>query len=97
MMLYDAFAVDPALFDRYLGRYKLLPNFILNILREGDRRFSQATGQPKAEIFPEGDREFFLKVVDAQITFETDDTAVLLDSSYTRARTRHVGGPARVN
>jgi CubicO group peptidase (beta-lactamase class C family) len=65
--------VEPALFDRYVGRYELLPNFFLHISREGDRLFSQATGQPKAEIFPEGDRVFFFKVVDAQITFETDD------------------------
>jgi hypothetical protein len=32
----------------------------------------QATGQPKLEIFPEGDRDYFLKAVDAQITFEAD-------------------------
>jgi D-alanyl-D-alanine carboxypeptidase len=66
-------AVDPALFDGYVGRYELLPNFFLAISREGDRLFSQATGQPRAEIFPEGDREYFFKVVDAQLTFEIDD------------------------
>lgn len=32
----------------------------------------QATGQPKLEIFPESERAYFLKVVDAQISFETD-------------------------
>lgn len=53
-------------------RYQLNPNFILTISRDGDRLFSQASGQGKVEIFPEGDRDFFLKVVDAQITFETD-------------------------
>jgi hypothetical protein len=30
---------------------------------------------PKFEIFPEGDRDYFLKVVDAQITFVTDNQA----------------------
>jgi hypothetical protein len=30
-----------------------------------------AMGQPKLEIFPESDHDYFLKVVDAQITFET--------------------------
>ena len=34
--------------------------------------FEQATNQPKFEIFPEGDKDFFLKVVDAEITFVTD-------------------------
>jgi hypothetical protein len=65
-------AVDPKLFDGYVGRYELAPNFILTVTREGDQLFTQATGQPKVEIFPESDRDYFLKVVDAQITFETD-------------------------
>jgi CubicO group peptidase (beta-lactamase class C family) len=67
-------AVDPKLFDRYVGQYQLAPNFILTVTREGDMLMTQATGQPKVQIFPESEREFFLKVVDAQITFETDST-----------------------
>lgn len=65
-------AVDPRLLDGYLGRYQLAPNFILTITREGDQLFAQATGQPKFQVFPESDKDFFLKVIDAQITFETD-------------------------
>ena len=64
--------VDPKLFDRYAGKYALTPAFALTVTREGDHLFVQATGQPKFEIFPEGERDFFLKVVDAQITFITD-------------------------
>jgi hypothetical protein len=33
---------------------------------------AQATGQPKVEIFPKSETEFFLKVVDAQISFDVD-------------------------
>lgn len=65
-------AVDSKLFETYLGRYQLAPDFIITITREGDHFFEQATGQPKAEIFPESERDYFLKVVDAQITFVTD-------------------------
>jgi uncharacterized protein (TIGR03435 family) len=65
-------AVDPKLFDGYVGKYQLAPGFILTITRAGDNIFSQATGQSIVQIFPEGDRDFFLKVVDAQITFVTD-------------------------
>ncbi|HMD97064.1 MAG TPA: serine hydrolase [Terriglobia bacterium] len=65
-------AVDPKLFDGYVGQYQLAPNFIMTITREGDGLFAQATGQPKVQIFPQSDREYFYKVVDAQITFETD-------------------------
>jgi D-alanyl-D-alanine-carboxypeptidase/D-alanyl-D-alanine-endopeptidase len=65
-------AVDPRLFDKYAGRYQLAPNFILTVTREGERLFAQATGQPKFELFAESEKEYFLKVVDAQITFEVD-------------------------
>jgi hypothetical protein len=64
--------VDPSLFRGYVGRYQLAPNFILTVTQEGDHLFTQATGQPKVEIFPEGNRDYFLKVVDAQVTFITD-------------------------
>jgi hypothetical protein len=65
-------AVNPKLFDAYVGRYRLAPNSILLITREGDHLFLQATGDQKFELFPESDREYFLKVSDAQITFELD-------------------------
>ena len=64
--------VDPKIFDGYVGRYQLAPNFILTITREGDQLYAQVTNQPKLPIFPEGERDFFYKAVDAQITFETD-------------------------
>ena len=64
--------VDPAIFDRYVGSYQLTPDFSIAITRDGDHLFEQATGQQKFEILPEGERDYFLKVVDAQITFVTD-------------------------
>jgi CubicO group peptidase (beta-lactamase class C family) len=64
--------VDPKLFDGYVGNYQLAPNVILMVARDGNRLFVQLTGQPKFEIFPESDRDYFLKVVDAQVTFVTD-------------------------
>ncbi len=45
---------------------------ILTVTRDGNRFFVQLTGQPAFEVFAESDRKFFLKVVDAQLTFETD-------------------------
>jgi CubicO group peptidase (beta-lactamase class C family) len=65
-------AIDPKLFDGYAGRYQLAPNFILTVTREGDQPFLQATNQPKFAILPEGPRDFFMEVVDAQITFVPD-------------------------
>jgi len=63
--------VDTRLFDVYVGNYQLRPNFVMTVSRDGERLFAQATGQGKIEIFPESDSDYFLKVMDAQITFVT--------------------------
>ena len=34
---------------------------------------ARATGQPKFELFPSSETDFFLKVVDAQFTFVKDE------------------------
>jgi CubicO group peptidase (beta-lactamase class C family) len=64
--------VDPSLYDAYVGRYRIAPEMTLTVTREGDRLMLEPTGQPKLEVFPESETEFFLKVVDAQITFVRD-------------------------
>jgi len=67
-----AIALDPKLYDRLAGDYELTPGFVITLVRRGDRLFSQATGQPEVELFPESETRFFLKVVDAQIDFTVD-------------------------
>jgi hypothetical protein len=64
--------VDPAVYDAYVGEYEIAPGFILAVTREGDRLMTQATGQPKVEIFAESETNFFIKVVDAQVIFDLD-------------------------
>ncbi len=65
-------ALNPKRMESFPGQYQLAPGFVLTVTREGGHLFAQATGQSKFQIFPEGDRTFFLKVVDAQITFGAD-------------------------
>jgi beta-lactamase regulating signal transducer with metallopeptidase domain len=67
-----AINMDSVVLDRYTGSYQLTPNAVLTITREGDKLFAQLTGQPKAEIFAKSEREFFYKIVDAQISFDSD-------------------------
>jgi len=64
--------VDPKLFDGYVGRYQLAPAAVFTVTRDGDRLYAQLTGQPTFQIFPESAKEYFYKVVDAQLSFETD-------------------------
>jgi CubicO group peptidase (beta-lactamase class C family) len=65
-------AVDPKVFDRYVGRYTLAPGFILTVTTEGGHIYTQATGQQRFEVFPESERDYFAKDFDGQITFEVD-------------------------
>jgi CubicO group peptidase (beta-lactamase class C family) len=64
--------VDAAVLEPYVGEYELTPAFKITVTREAARLFAQATGQPRFEIFAQSESEFFLKVVDARITFLKD-------------------------
>jgi CubicO group peptidase (beta-lactamase class C family) len=72
-----AIKIDPKILDAYVGQYELNPNFILTMTREGDSLMSQATGQPKFELFPESETKFFVKAFDAQVTFVKDDKGIV--------------------
>jgi CubicO group peptidase (beta-lactamase class C family) len=65
--------VDPAMLARYVGTYQLAPNFAVTFTLEGDQLMTQATNQPKFPVYPESQAKFFLKVVDAEVAFFTDD------------------------
>lgn len=64
--------LDPTTLETYVGRYELTPAFVITITREAAALFLQATGQPRFPVFAESSDRFFLKVVDAQITFTKD-------------------------
>ena len=68
--------VDPRVLDRLVGTYELSPKFLIQVSREGDRLFAQATGQDRFEVFPESDRDFFYRVVDAGLTFDAETRSV---------------------
>ena len=61
--------VDPKIYDAYVGQYQLGPGFLIWFWRDKDRLMSQATGQGKVEVFPRSETEFFVKEVDARISF----------------------------
>lgn len=65
-------SVDPKTYDKLIGSYQIVPGAVMTITREGDALFGQLSGQGKLQLFPEGERKFFVKVVDAQVTFDGD-------------------------
>ena len=54
---------------RYVGRYELQPNFVLQIDLDGSALTSQVTGQPKNKLFAESPTNFFTRNFDSQISF----------------------------
>ena len=87
-------ALDPGILDRYVGRYELAPGVVLAISRKDARLFAQLTGQPAIEIFASSERQFFYKVVSAQLTFDVDDagrgTSVVLRQNGVEQRARRI-------
>jgi hypothetical protein len=53
----------------YVGEYQLGPQFSLTITLEEGRLQAQPTGQSKVTLYAEAQEKFFLRVVNAQITF----------------------------
>lgn len=68
-----AIAVAPSVLARYVGTYQAAPGFTFTYSLEDGQLMTQATGQPKFPVFPESQTRFFLKVVDAEIEFFTDE------------------------
>lgn len=69
-----AVKLDPKVYDGYVGRYELAPNFVLTITKEGDKLMNQATGQPKYELLPESEMAFFIKDFSALFVFMRDQS-----------------------
>ena len=63
--------------ERYVGTFNFSPAFAIVITRGGAQLFAQATDQPRFPLFAEKADEFFLKVVDAQVTFAKDSAGVV--------------------
>ncbi|MGB7785065.1 MAG: serine hydrolase [Salinimicrobium sp.] len=67
----EDFNYNPEDFEVYTGRYELeeAPGFVLTFKRDGDRIYTQATGQPEVDLKPVSDTVFSLVGVDAKISF----------------------------
>jgi CubicO group peptidase (beta-lactamase class C family) len=74
-----AIRVAATTLETYVGGYALAPTFVMTVTREGEQLFLQATGQPRFPIFAETETRFFLKVVDAQVTFVKDEAGKVVE------------------
>ena len=73
----EKITVDESILETYVGKYELAPNFILTVSRDGTQLRAQATGQPEFPVFPKSENEFYLKVVEAQLTFNKNEEGTI--------------------
>ena len=69
-------AVDPSVFDAYVGQYQPNPNITVTISRDGDKLMFEASGNPgnRLELLPESETSFFNNGLPATISFVKDAT-----------------------
>jgi D-alanyl-D-alanine-carboxypeptidase/D-alanyl-D-alanine-endopeptidase len=70
--LHTAITLPANVLAAYVGLYQLAPDFALDITLSGDTLNVHPTGQPIQRLWPESATDFFLKTVDAQVTFIRD-------------------------
>ena len=68
-------AVD--ILETYVGEYELGPGFSIVMTLEDGALFAQATGQSKVPLFAESDTKFFLRVIEAQVSFTKGDSGAV--------------------
>jgi CubicO group peptidase (beta-lactamase class C family) len=67
-------AMAPDQLQKFVGTYEVEKGFEIKISLVNDQLYTQLTGQNAFPIFAESELLFFLKVVDAQIQFEMNET-----------------------
>lgn len=65
-------AIDRTRLGGFVGRYALSPGLAVGVTLSEGRLYARLTSQGRNELIPEGPRDFFMKGVDAQITFTVD-------------------------
>jgi CubicO group peptidase (beta-lactamase class C family) len=65
--------VSEEILKKYVGTYEIVPQFQIVISVEKGQLVAQATGQPKFDLFAQKDNYFFVKAVEAEVEFLSDD------------------------
>ena len=65
--------LDPALYEKYVGTYQLLPELQLKLWVEDSQLVGQATGQETFILYPSSETEFFAQIVDITVKFSPSE------------------------
>jgi len=65
-----AVSLDPSTYGRYLGAYRLADGRTVTVSAQGARLMGQLSGLPAVELTPQSPTRFFVRGVDAVVTFD---------------------------
>jgi CubicO group peptidase (beta-lactamase class C family) len=65
-----AVEVAPAVLQKYAGSYQVSADTTVTITAEAGHLFAEVPGQPKFELFPTSETDFFAKIADIKLHFE---------------------------
>ena len=66
------FMGDPAIIAKYVGKYELRPEYVINITSENENLFVEAHEVPITRLIQVSPTEFTLPAMNARLTFESD-------------------------
>lgn len=69
---YEVVEVDHETLDRYAGRYRIHPDAVIAVRRDGDRMLVKRTGQPETRIFPIAEQTLTVKGWNERYIFPED-------------------------
>ncbi|MGD1906584.1 MAG: serine hydrolase [Leptolyngbyaceae cyanobacterium] len=67
----EAITIGSEVLERYVGTYQVLPDFQVAIAVESGQLYIQGTGQPQIPLFAASETEFFARVLEFRIVFNT--------------------------
>lgn len=86
--------VDAKVLDRYVGRYAIPPDILLTVRREGDHLSMQENDEPRQDLLPESETDFFSSTADDLYTFVCDKEgqaiAVILHTDGKNIRVKRI-------
>ncbi len=74
---YVEIELEPALFERYTGMYRLNTEMEFTVLTEGEKIYLQGPDGKEVELFPKSETSFFIKEMDIVIDFVIEDEIVV--------------------
>ncbi len=86
---YQETRINPNIFEKYEGIFEMhtQPAFTIEFTRERGNFYAEVKGQPKRQIYPSSDTTFFLKEVQAYVSFQPSENGEVNNVTLYQNRT----------